>query len=74
MTASGDAIHLPMLNPVRLPFRESSLTRHSVDRQPDHAPRLFRMPRREPDDGFAYGPGGYVTTEPFIGRVIDIYA
>lgn len=73
MTASGEALYLPMLSPVRSPYPEYFPKRR---RAPDPQPAWQTPAQRLQERGqpqFAYGPKGYAACPPVTGHIVDIY-
>lgn len=74
MTASSEALYLPMLSPVRSPYPECfPKRRRAPDPQQAWQTPVHRLHQRGQPQ-FAYGPKGHAAPPPATGHIIDIYA
>ena len=72
MTATGDALYLPVPSPFRLPLGEFRQPRRQLrDHRLTAQPRVYRIPRHDRQH-MTYGAGGYATASSGIGKIIDI--
>lgn len=72
MTATGDALYLPVPSPFRLPFGEPRQTRQQVtDHRLAAGHRVYRIPRQD-FQRLTYGNNGYAVASNTTGKIIDI--
>lgn len=72
MTVTGELALLPIVSMVRSDLPDGNRPRY--DRSLiSSQPRLYRLPSREKNAHFAYGPGGHTLLQDDKGRVIDLF-